>query len=271
MRLAVSNIAWARHDDPQVFALLRELGADGVEVAPTVVWPEWNGATTLAADAYRRRLASEGFEVPALQAILFGRPELQLFASNGRRALFDHFVFVADLATALGAKVLVFGAPKNRRRGPLDASCTVERAADVLRRIGEICLERAVVLGLEPNPVEYGCDFVTNVTEARELVDRIAHPGVQLHLDAGAMTLTGGNIADAIASAGPFVHYHASEPMLDQFCQPRGEHAAAGRALRAAGYDRWISIEMRRAAAELPAIRQAIAYVLKAYFPERPA
>jgi D-psicose/D-tagatose/L-ribulose 3-epimerase len=269
--LAVSNIAWARHDDPRVFALLREFGADGVEVAPTVVWPEWNGATTSAADAYRRRLASEGFEIPALQAILFGRPELQLFDSSGSQALFEHFVFVADLAAALGAKVLVFGAPKNRRRGPLDAARAVEHAADVLRRIGEICLERAVVLGLEPNPVEYGCDFVIDVAEARQLVDRIAHPGVQLHLDAGAMTLAGGNLSAAIASAGPFVHYHASEPMLDEFREPRGDHAAAGRALRAAGYDRWVSIEMRRTEPELPAIRQAMAYVLKAYFPDRTA
>ena len=44
-RFAVSNIAWDRHDDPEVLALLRAHGVTGIEVAPPKVWPGWDGAT----------------------------------------------------------------------------------------------------------------------------------------------------------------------------------------------------------------------------------
>lgn len=268
MKLAVSNIAWSRHDDPTIFAMLRELGVKGIEIAPTMVWPRWQGAEPSAAEAYRRRLAAEGFEVPALQAILFGKEELQLFLPERRHQLMDHFAKVAGLAEGLGAKILVFGSPKNRRRGNLTSREAFSRAANLLAEIGEICAARGVFLGIEPNPVEYGCDFITNVADAKELLELTNHPHVRLHLDAGGMALTeGNNIGGAIASAGGFIHYHASEPMLADFTQPAVDHAAAGESLRRMGYAHWISIEMRRSEPESATIRNAVRQVQDAYFP----
>src|SRR5262245_24016023 len=100
MRAAFSNIGWARHDDEPVFAKLRAARVSGIGVAPTKVWPDWNGASESAARAYARFLGDLGFAVPAMQAVLFGKPELRLFdtAPAARRAFEEHFRSVADLA-----------------------------------------------------------------------------------------------------------------------------------------------------------------------------
>ena len=245
MKLAVSNIAWEIHDDPGIFSILRESGVQGIEIAPTKIWPDWKGANSTSAQVYRKKLASEGFEVPALQAILFGKPELQLFAPEAKFALIEHIKYVCELGSAFGAKVLVFGAPKNRRRGQLSTNEAVNYATDLMQEIGEICSEFDVCIGLEHNPIEYGCDFITNAADARAFVDRVGSPGVQLHLDSGGLYMCGGDINETIKAVGPFIHYHISEPMLAPLAGGVIDHKASLETLNNINYDNWASIEMK--------------------------
>lgn len=256
MRLAISNIAWEASHDAEVYALLRERGVTGIEVAPTRLWPEWKGADARSAEAARRRLADEGFEVPAMQAIVFGRPDLQVFRPETHAAFLEHMKLVSDLAAAMGARVLVFGAPKNRRRGQIPMSRAMDAAVEFLRGVGDVCAARGVCLGWEHNPIEYGCDFVTNAADARELVDRVGSPGVGLHLDAAGLHLCGGDIAGTIRGIGPFVHYHASEPMLVPIAGGVVNHVAALAALGEVGYAGWVSIEMK--SAEIDLVRRSV-------------
>ena len=44
MKLAISNIAWDRHDDLTIFEMLRKFGVQGVEIAPTKIWPSSHDA-----------------------------------------------------------------------------------------------------------------------------------------------------------------------------------------------------------------------------------
>ncbi len=203
MKLAFSNIAWTPHDRPDVLKLLRGHGFTGIEVAPTKVWPEWQGATVAAAKQYRASLEAEGFVVPALQAVLFARPEARLFDHDGERALTEHLTHVADLAGALGAKAVVLGAPRQRTRGELSIGEAMSRAADVLRPLAKIYAERGTCLCIEPNPRRYACDFVINAAEGVELVRRIDHPGFGLHLDAAGMFLEEDDLARGVERGGP--------------------------------------------------------------------
>ena len=43
MRVAVSNIAWPAELDAEAYALLAGMGVEGIEIAPTRVWPGWSG------------------------------------------------------------------------------------------------------------------------------------------------------------------------------------------------------------------------------------
>jgi len=246
LRFAFSNIAWTPHDAPHVFQLLRRQGIGGIEVAPTKVWPDWQEATPAAAAEYRRRLQAEGFAVPALQAVLFGAPRARLFDAAGEASLRNHLLRVAEIAGALGAGAVVFGAPKQRDRGALTLEAAHARAADVFRALAPAFADRGVCLCIEPNPPRYGCNFVTTAAEGASLVRRVAHPGFGLHLDAAAMFLVGDRLDTLWGDVGELTrHYHISEPDLGGFSAPQVPHAENLEVLRTAGYAGWCSVEMR--------------------------
>ena len=148
MRLAVSNIAWEKHDDPRMLAFLSSQGVEGVEVAPTKIWPGWEGASEAAAREYGKMLEGEGFVVPALQALLFDKPWLQVFDPATHDEFLEHVALVADMARGFDARVLVFGSPGNRRRGDLSPAKSMEIATAFFRRAAGVCSERGAVLGL---------------------------------------------------------------------------------------------------------------------------
>jgi len=265
MKLAVSNIAWDAPEDARVLSLLREQGVAGVEVAPTKLWPDWSGADPAAAAAARARYAEAGFAVPALQAILFGRPDLTVFGDT-LPSLVAHVGRVAALAAALGAGVLVFGSPKNRARGALSPDEAMARAEPAFRAMAEACAPHGVTLCLEPNPPAYGCDFATGWRDAAALVRRVDHPHFGLHLDVACLALAGEDAAEAIAATLPLVrHFHVTEPELADFAAPKLDHARIGRAVRGSGYAGWLSIEMRRSADPLRSVGEAVGKVAAWY------
>lgn len=260
MKLAVSNIAWNAGEQGAVLDALRAGGVQGVEVAPTKYWPDWNGATPDAALKTKQALASEGFAVPSFQAVLFGKPDLKVFGTaDEQRALYDHMERVAELAAAMGARVLVFGSPKNRDPGALEPQEAMARGVDAFREMGARCAAHGVVVGVEANPSEYGCRFMTGWRDAAQLVRACDHPGVRLHLDAACTKMAGDDIAEATRdSADILAHAHISEPQLGGFDAPQSDHAAFGAALKEIGYGGWASIEMRRADNPVPAIMTAL-------------
>lgn len=247
IRLAFSNIAWTPHDDPGILALLRDHGITGIEVAPTTVWPNWIGCEPDAAAAYRSVLRDNGFEIPAMQALLYARPAARLFDDQGEAELLDHFTHVASIAGALGARVAVFGAPKQRDSGSLTWTEAMERAVPVLRRVAERFSDRDCVLCIEPNPRRYGCNFVCNSSEGAELVHAVDHPGFGLHLDAAALHLEGEELRSVLpAVMGILKHFHISEPDLGDFRDPKAPHAENLRCLEQSQFGGWCSVEMRR-------------------------
>ncbi len=247
MKLAISNIAWLREEDGAVAGLMREKGVLGVELAPTAVWADPLAAAGPAADAVRGWWLDRGIGVVALQALLYGRPDLVVFGDDVAQArTLAHLDGMMALAARLGARALVFGSPKNRTRGTLPVGEAMRIATAFFREAGARAAAHGVVLCVEPNPPEYQCDFVNTTAEGIALVEAVNHPGFGLHLDGGALTLNQEPVAAAIASAAPVLrHFHASEPFLQPLGTGGTDHAACAEALRAAGYDGWVSVEMR--------------------------
>jgi len=262
---AVSNIAWERHDDESILALLSEYGVTGVEIAPSKVWTDLGSVSEKAAAAYREFLADHGFSIPALQAILYGHPELQVFAPRTHSAFFDRLETVARIASWLGAPVLVFGAPKNRKRNGTAYSEAFKTAAEFFHKAGEIVAKYACVLGIEANPVEYQCDFITNTADAASLVAAADSKGIALHIDSGATAMTKEKIGDVISGLHTrFVHYHISEPMLENVSGNLVDHESAFRALKKIGYNGAVSIEMKQKPDEKRNLADALSFIRRA-------
>ena len=271
MKLSVSNIAWNcvpdRDEDEAVLALLLANGATGIEVAPTKLWPGWDGATESAAKTYRNRVKSLGFEIPALQAILFEKPHLQLFGdASSRSQLLQHIEQVAILAAALGAGKMVFGSPRNRDRGDLSIENAFALAAEFFSRAGRLCAKHSTQLCIEPNPASYQCNFLTSWREVLDMVDAVDEPGIGLHLDTACIEMAGDNVVDAITECRDRIcHFHISEPNLSDLSIPTLDHARIGKALKQAAYAGWHSIEMRRSNDPLTSIRNSLQLVLRLY------
>jgi D-psicose/D-tagatose/L-ribulose 3-epimerase len=267
VKLAVSNIAWRREDDAEVAEVLREFGVTGVEIAPTAVWETPLTAGDDAWRTYRAWWASQGITVVAMQALLFGRPELALFGSQtSRDAMLEHLTGMMDLGAAVGAVPLVFGSPKNRAVGAMPPDDALDVATAFFRQVGARATARGVCLCIEPNPPQYVCDFATSVAEAIALVRRVDHDGFGLHVDAGAIALNGEPIAETLAMAAPWMrHFHASEPFLEPLGSGSVDHASYAAALRTLAYDGWVSLEMRASTDGLPGLRRALAMLRDCY------
>ena len=259
MKLTISNIAWTEAEDEAILGMLPELGVHAVEVAPTRIWADWNFDRE-AAIAYRDSLLTKNLTCSSLQAILFKQPDLKVFGTSEQRAaLVEHLKRVADLAVILGARPMVFGAPKNRDRGELDEKTAFHQAVELFAEVGDYCQQQGVCLCLEPNPVDYACNFITNSQSGADLVRAVNSPGFRLHLDAAGMHLAGENLAEAVQ------HIHISEPNLGNFDAPQVNHRELAEALRTVGWDRWISIEMRATENPSASVKQAISMVRAVY------
>ena len=245
MRLAVSNLAIPDSATAHDLAALPQRGVAGIEVAPTRIAP-WDALTPPRLAAYRGRMADAGLMVPSLQALLFGTEGLHLLRDPAAfDAMLAHLRHVARVGVALGAGIGVFGSPRNRQRGAMPAEAAWALARDRFAVLARAVAEEGFSLGLEPVPPVYGGDFLTVADEVIRMVAEVNHPGLRVHLDTGCVLLGGDAIATAIAAAGPALgHFHVAEPKLGPFRHPQAEHAAAAAALRRAGYDRWITIEM---------------------------
>ena len=264
MRIAVSNIAWPGEVDAEAYALLAGLGVEGIEIAPTRVWPGWEGISAEAVRALKEEIAGAGLVVSSMQSILFQKPELQLFGEGTKFA--EHLKYCAGLAAELGAGAVVFGAPKNRDRGALSEEDAFARAVEVLGPIAEAYAAAGVALCLEANPTQYACNFVTHGREAARLVRAVGSVGLRLHLDTACAGMAGEDVDELVReNADILAHFHASEPILSGFSAPSEAHAKAAEALREVGYEGWVGVEMRTQEDVLGALTTAAGFAMETY------
>lgn len=247
LRFACSNLAWADRTPGEgpMPAELKAWHITGIELAPTVQWPRWQGATPEAARALAAQWAAQGVAIPSMQALLFDCPEAQLFQQP--QAFEAQLARCADLGQALGARVAVLGAPKQRQRGDLSQSQAIDAAAGPLRRAAARFADAGMQLALEPARPEHGGDFLISTAEVIAFVRDLQAPGLAVHLDAAAMYSAGETLSDVWPGESdvPFAHYQLSEPDLGDFSSPRAPQAGNLAWLARHGWSGWCSVEMR--------------------------
>ncbi len=267
MIAAVSNIAWGPEDDAAAYEMLKRHEVEALEIAPTRFWPDLAGVPAGEGERKADELAELGLGVCGFQALLYGRPDLQVFGRDGGRACRDYLKGACRLAGSMGAGSLVFGAPKNRLRGELSKDEAFQLAVDFFTEVGDAAAQHGVWLCLSPNPKEYGADFLLNLEEAAALAEAVNSPGVALNIDMGELALTGMDAGQAVWEYGLLAgHFHVSEPMLEPFDPARRAHQQAASALREMQYEGRVSLEMRAPAGGLAAVEKALEGMKRVYF-----
>lgn len=247
MKIAISNIAWNVQEDEYILKLLKKYAISGVEIAPTKIWKNPTEESYETISKYRKYWEKNGISVSSTQSILFGHPELLIFGNKDKRnATLNYLEKMIRVSAELGAKVIVFGSPKNRNRFNINKVKALDIASEFFFKIATTSKRYNVFFCIEPNPIEYGTNFVNNTDEAVELVKNINHPNFRLHLDSGTMTVNGENVEEAITYGFPYLrHFHISEKILAPIGKGKTDHKKIANILRALNYKHWVSIEMR--------------------------
>lgn len=270
MKLAVSNIAWTAEEEVAVAEKLQELGVQYVEIAPTKQWETPTTPTPEDVQKYKDFWNSYGIEVVAFQSMLFNQPDLKIFeTAENRKETLEYLKQYIDLAHSMGVQRMVFGSPKNRQKGDLDAAAATAIATDFFNELGDHAQQKDVIFCIEPNAKDYACDFVTTAQAGIDLVKRVGNPGFGLHLDAACMALAGDDLAASITAAGSLMkHFHISSPMLG-LVEDREDvdHRAAAKALHDTKYQGFVSIEMRPgdAGSNLERVESAVRFTQSVY------
>jgi hypothetical protein len=183
--LAVSNIAWEPNQDLEIASLLRQFGVHHIDLAPTK-YIQWQSSTAVAElKKIKSFWAQYEIEIRGFQSLLFGRSELNIFRESDWSDLIDHFEHVIELAKICEVTKLVFGSPKNRLKGELPLSVANQIVGSFFTEIDDRLNGSDICLLLEPNPKEYGCDFLTNTIEACEFLANRQFSNIKIQLDLG--------------------------------------------------------------------------------------
>ncbi|WP_418972836.1 sugar phosphate isomerase/epimerase family protein [Allofournierella sp.] len=259
MKCSASNIGWAAEEDQRVWQLLKKYGYQGLEIAPTRVFPgrpydNLPGAALFAGVMYQQY----GLVIPSMQSIWFGRTG-SIFVPEEAKALEEYTGEAIEFAAACRCRSLVFGCPRNRN---VPAGRQAAEAEVFFARLGWLAGRRGAVIALEANPPVYNTNFLNTTAEAFALAKKLASPGIGVNLDVGTMLANGERPSDFAAEMQYVSHVHISEPGLAPI-RPRVLHKELALLLGAVGYQGFVSLEMK--AAPLAEVERCIDYVAEVF------
>lgn len=243
MLLSISNISWNMSEDEIMYSSMKEIGFEGIEIAPTRIIPDKpydNIAYSIewAKEIYNRY----GFTIPSMQSIWYGRSERLFGSEDERKTLIEYTMKAVDFAEAIGCGNLVFGCPRNRI---VPDGVDVMSSVKFFRTIGNYAAAHRTVIAMEANPPIYNTNYINDTASAIELIENVESEGFKLNLDTGTMIENGESISILRGKEKFINHVHVSEPGLKPI-QRRALHTELAEFLRETGYERFVSIEVGR-------------------------
>jgi D-psicose/D-tagatose/L-ribulose 3-epimerase len=240
MKIGMCMFLWTTHVTEEHEALLRDIkatGFDGVEI------PIFEGEP----EHYRRLgelLDRIGLDRTAVSAM--GDPAQNLIGDTAERhAGIAYMRHVIDCTAALGA---------DRLSGPVHSTLgrfsgqgptreELDRSVASQRAIGDHAARRGVTIGLEALN-RFECYLLNTMAQLHDHLSEIAHPHIRAMYDTFHCNIEEADPIEAFTRhRGDIVHVHLSEN--DRGVPGRGNipWAETFRAIRASGYDDWLTIE----------------------------
>lgn len=243
MKLSISNIGWSTENDQQVYDLMKSIGFSGLEIAPTRIFPENPYEDlNLAKDWSKRIRYEQGFEIPSMQSIWYGRTE-KIFGSEAEKSVLIEYTKKAiDFAETIGCGNLVFGCPKNRS---IPEGVNAEESILFFKQIGDYASDHNCVVAMEANPPIYHTNFLNTTEQTLDFIKMVDSDGILLNLDVGTMVENGEDTSVLVGNEAYIHHVHISEPGLKSI-KKRSLHIELGDMLRKMNYEGFVSIEAGR-------------------------
>jgi sugar phosphate isomerase/epimerase len=259
MRYAICNETFGTAPMDATFAQLRDMGYEGIEIAPFTLCGNSGGEEQQAIDARHvsaeqrrevvRQAAQAGLEVVGLHWLLAKTEGFYLTSPDAavRAATIDYFHALVELCHDLGGQVMVLGSPLQRNLLPGVAYEEAEQyAAEVLRAVMPACSASGVTIAVEPLGPAEG-DFLLTAASGVRLAEMVDSPNCRLHLDVKAMSSEADPIEQIIRDyADWMVHFHANDPNRLGPGMGDVDFRPIFAALRDVNYQGWVSVEAFR-------------------------
>jgi D-psicose/D-tagatose/L-ribulose 3-epimerase len=253
MKTGFNLLLWTTHVGPAHFPLfetLKAAGYDGVEI------PLFEGSVA-SFEEVGRAIRDNALECTTVTVLPDAAHSAISPDTASRQGALDHFAWAIDCSVALGSEVLCgpFHQPLAQFSGAGPTEDEKSWAAEVHRQAAERAAQAGLVLAIEPLN-RFECYFLNTMADAKAYVRRVDHPNFGALYDTFHANIEEKDPVGCIAQTADVIrHVHISEN--DRGTPGKGHvpWLATFRALRATGYDGWLTIEAFGTA--LPALAAA--------------
>lgn len=247
MKLAFSNIAWDKEWDKEIYGLLQKNGFEGLEIAPTRLFPEEPYTKLKEVKEYAAWLYEYyGLIIVSMQSIWFGRKENLFVSEKEQKILADYTKKAIDFAVNAGCNNLVFGCPYHRKMGEEGKK---EQLFLFYNELNDYCKDTEVCFAIEPVATVYNTDYLNTTEETLKEARKIDLKHITVNLDLGTLLTNKEKITLIENNVDKISHIHISEPMLAPVVK-HDEHEVLHDILLRSGYNRYVSVEMKNGASK---------------------
>jgi sugar phosphate isomerase/epimerase len=256
MRLAFSTNAYLKHTFEEAALRISEFGYEGLELLADVphAWPAGlleDDKRGILMAMERSRLAFSNINAFMMNAVYdrrqpYWHPSFIEPEPNYRRVRIDHTERALRLCAELGAPHIT-----TEPGGPLAPGQPRQEAIDlfveVLKPLADLAFDLSVMLLIEPEP---GL-LLETTDQYLEVAERLSAPSIGLNFDVGHAFCVREDLPRAIKKLAPHIrHYHvediAASRVHHHLVPGTGaiDFAEVIRAIRATGYDGWLTVEL---------------------------
>ena len=224
MKLSASNLA---SDESAFNDLLVNGYVPGIELARPLKKP-----------------LSGKIEVSGLQSLLYGL-DVSIFNSDDWNLILDRLVEKIDYAYMKGCQVLVFGSPLQRRvPEDMDMYSAYKTFVQLLAQITPYLELNGVIIAIEPNAVQSGCNFINTYQQSVEFCKLLGSPNVRPMLDTATQIYNGEGILKGLELEMP-CHVHLSVPgFIEGYRSYNTYFKKLSEWLNINEYNGWLTLEM---------------------------
>jgi sugar phosphate isomerase/epimerase len=256
MKLAFSTNAYLRFSFPEAVRRLAKIGYPGIEIMADVphAWPAF--LLDEQKQAIRKALADNRLAISNINAFMmnaindarqrYWHPSWIEPDRHYRQVRIDHTTRALTLAKELGSPCIT-----TEPGGPVEPGSSWQAAlklfVEELKPVAEHAEKEGVLLLIEPEP---GL-LIETADQFEEFMKQVKSPAIGLNFDIGHFYCVGDEPAPTVQRLKKYTrHYH-----LEDIAATRVHHhlipgegaidfAATLQAIRASGYDGWITIEL---------------------------
>jgi sugar phosphate isomerase/epimerase len=247
-KIGICNELFEDMEFSRMCRLLKEIGYDGVELAPFTLTNLITELTRERRREIKAMVEDAGLETIGLHWLLAKTEGFYLTSPDEsvRRATGDYLIALAEATRDLGGKLMVLGSPKQRSLLPgVTYDQAFGYAVEVFHRVMPSIAAAGVTLCFEPLAPN-DTDFINTCHQGANLVAHVKHPHFRLHMDVKAQS------SESVASVPDLIsmyawdagHFHAQDVNLRGPGMGKVDFKPIMQALAGSGYAGWVSVEV---------------------------